>query len=205
MKLRKDEDDTPGEILTIGHSTRSIHEFLEMLAAHDVRRVIDIRTIPRSRHNPQYNTEALAVSLKQSGRSYTHLPGLGGLRRPKPDSVNAGWRNDSFRGFADYMQTKEFTTALDELQSLAAKERVALMCAEAVPWRCHRSLVADALIARGIPVEHIMSAAKRQPHKLTPFAMVQGTCVTYPAEGVTPELNLQPETKLHGGLGPPLR
>ena len=157
-----------------------------MLQAHDVSFLVDVRTIPRSRHNPQFNSDALADSLKQSQIGYRHMSGLGGLRRPAADSMNQGWRNASFRGFADYMQTARFTQALDALIKLAKRQRVAIMCAEAVPWRCHRSLIADALLARGIPVEHIMSLSRRQLHSLTPFAKIHDGQLTYPADG-TPE------------------
>jgi uncharacterized protein (DUF488 family) len=168
--------------MTIGHSTRSIDEFIGLLRAHAVSRVVDVRTIPRSRHNPQFNRDALADSLKAAGLGYVHLPELGGLRHAKTDSINAGWRNASFRGYADYMQTPEFEQSLEELIQLAKEEQIAIMCAEAVPWRCHRSLIADALLIRGIRVEDIMSVTRRQVHTLTPFAKVQGSTITYPAD-----------------------
>lgn len=173
--------EAPPQVLTIGHSTRPIDEFIRMLKAHDVSCLVDVRTIPRSRHNPQFNSDALPVSLKRDDIAYRHMAGLGGLRRPMAESVNAGWRNASFRGFADYMQTQTFRRALDVLIKLAKRQRLAIMCAEAVPWRCHRSLIADALLARGLPVEHIMSPARRQPHTLTPFAKVRDGRLTYPA------------------------
>ena len=156
-------------ILTIGHSTRAITEFIRLLAAHHVRRVIDVRTIPRSRHNPQFNRTELSPVL----------------RRARPDSINTGWRNASFRGYADYMQSKLFRTHLDRCIELARRERVVLMCAEAVPWRCHRSLIADALLARGIPTGEITSGVRVTPHVMTAWARVRGTRVTYPghAEG----------------------
>jgi uncharacterized protein (DUF488 family) len=168
-------------VFTIGHSTRPVETFLAMLAANQITLLVDVRTVPRSRHNPQYNRDTLPASLQAVGIRYLHMPGLGGLRHPRPDSVNDGWRNDSFRGYADYMQTPEFAENLTQLMDMAREERVALMCAEAVPWRCHRSLIADALLVRGIPVEDILSATKTQPHKLTPFAVVQGATITYPA------------------------
>ncbi|HEV2318938.1 MAG TPA: DUF488 domain-containing protein [Verrucomicrobiae bacterium] len=171
-------------VLTIGHSTRPIEEFIRLLQAHEVECLVDVRTIPRSRHNPQFNTDTLPVSLKTAGIGYEHVPDLGGLRRALPDSVNAGWRNTSFRGYADYMQTSQFTKAVEKLIGLGKRRRLALMCAEAVPWRCHRSLIADALVARGIGVEHIMSLSRRQRHVLTPFAKVEGLRITYPAEGL---------------------
>ena len=170
----------PAVVLTIGHSTRPIEEFLHLLDAHGVKRLVDVRTVPRSRHNPQFNKESLPEVLMPRGIAYTHMPGLGGLRRPRKDSTNLGWRNPGFRGFADYMQTAEFAKALSGLIGMAEKERVAIMCAEAVPWRCHRSLIADALLARGVRVEEISSVTRTQPHKLTPFAHVFGSEVTYP-------------------------
>ena len=171
-------------ILTIGHSTRSAEDFLRLLHSHQVHHVVDIRTIPRSRHNPQFNSESLAAFLKTNGIHYTHLPGLGGLRHTTKASVNLAWRNTSFRGFADYMQTPEFEHALEDLIHLAQRDPVALMCAEAVPWRCHRSLVADALTVRKIRVEHIMNFTRRERHTLTPFAKVRGQKITYPARTV---------------------
>jgi uncharacterized protein (DUF488 family) len=168
-------------IFTIGHSTRPIEEFVAMLEAHGVRKLIDIRTVPRSRTNPQFNRDALPGSLERAGIAYLHMPALGGLRRPKADSQNTGWRNTSFRGYADYMQTGEFSAAIEELIELGREDQIAIMCAEAVPWRCHRSLVADALTARGVSTEHIMAATRRQPHTITSFAKVTDTSVTYPA------------------------
>ena len=153
-----------------------------MLLAHGVGRVVDVRTISRSRHNPQFNADSLARSLEQVGVGYVHMAGLGGLRHPARDSLNIGWCNGSFRGFADYMQTPEFATSLDEFIELARQGGVSLMCAEAVPWRCHRSLIADALLVRGIHTEHILSLTRRQVHNLTRFAKVRGSRITYPAE-----------------------
>jgi uncharacterized protein (DUF488 family) len=172
---------TPLTIFTIGHSTRPIDEFIRLLKAHGVQRVVDVRTIPRSRHNPQFNRAQLASALHRGKIHYRHMPGLGGLRRARPDSPNAGWRNASFRGYADYMQTSEFEDNLEGCIDLAKQERVVLMCAEAVPWRCHRSLIADALLARGINASEITSCIRTRPHSLTPFARVKGTHVTYPA------------------------
>jgi uncharacterized protein (DUF488 family) len=170
-----------GIVLTIGHSTRSREALIAALAAHGVERLVDIRTIPRSRYNPQFNREALAELLPAAGIAYEHRPGLGGLRRPRPDSPNGGWRNSSFRGFADYMQTVAFARELDALLAQARSERVAIMCAEAVPWRCHRSLVADALTVRAMPVEHITDESHRLPHKLTAFVRIDGARLIYPA------------------------
>ena len=169
-------------MLTIGHSTHELAEFIGLLLAHGVTKIADVRTIPRSRRNPQFNQETLPGALKAAGIGYIHLPGLGGLRHARPDSPNMAWRNASFRGFADYMQTAEYAESLEQLVELAAKERIALMCAEVVPWRCHRSLIADSLTVRGIAVEHIMSKTHRQPHVLTAWARVEGTRITYPAE-----------------------
>ena len=168
--------------LTIGHSTRTLGEFIALLKAHAVSLIVDVRTVPRSRHNPQFNKDALPGSLKKAGVGYVHMPGLGGLRHAKSDSLNIGWRNASFRGYADYMQTPEFKEQIDNLIQLVKEHRIALMCAEAVPWRCHRSLIGDALTVRGIRTEDIMSLTQCRLHTLTPFALVRGTNVTYPAE-----------------------
>jgi len=171
-------------ILTIGHSTRPIEEFIELLRQHGVERLVDIRTIPRSRHNPQFNGDALARSLRGEHIEYAHLKELGGLRHSRPDSTNLGWRNASFCGYADYMQTEEFEEAVRRLLQVCGEKQCAVMCAEAVPWRCHRSLLADALVARGIAVEHILGASRRDAHHLTPFAKIENGRVTYPkAEG----------------------
>jgi uncharacterized protein (DUF488 family) len=168
--------------LTVGHSTRPIEEFLQLLGENRVIRLIDVRTVPRSRHNPHFNREALAATLRTSGIAYAHFPDLGGLRHARPDSKNLGWRNASFRGFADHMQTPGFDAALDELLAAARGEPVAIMCAEAVPWRCHRSLIADALVARGARAVHILGPGRLQEHELTPFARLDGTSVTYPGD-----------------------
>jgi uncharacterized protein (DUF488 family) len=178
MKGRAPEKCNP--ILTIGHSTLTLEEFVHLLQAHGVEKVIDVRTIPRSRHNPQFNRDTLPDGLRTSGIAYMHMPGLGGLRHPQRVSPNSGWENLSFRGFADYMQTGEFEEQLGRLTEESKKGRIALMCAEAVPWRCHRSLIADALMARGIRVEHILSETHCQAHHLTPFAKISGMRVTYP-------------------------
>lgn len=167
-------------ILTIGHSNRTLDAFVELLTTHGVTRLVDVRTVPRSRHNPQFNADALPDSLAFHSIAHTSMPELGGLRKPRPDSPNRGWRNESFRGYADYMQTPAFVAALEALLALAARDRVAIMCAEALPWRCHRSLIADALLARGVTVAHIMSTAAPRPHVLTSFARIDGTRVTYP-------------------------
>lgn len=168
------------EILTLGHSTRSADEFLSLLQVHGVKCLADVRTIPRSRHNPQFNGDHLAHSLREAGISYSHVSGLGGLRHARRDSINTGWRNAGFRGYADYMQTPDFENALDALIGIARKCRTAIMCAEAVPWRCHRSLIADALVVRGVKVAEITSQTSLRVHALTPWAHVEGTNVTYP-------------------------
>lgn len=171
-------------VLTIGHSTRAIEEFIVLLQTHGATCVADVRTIPRSRHNSQFNMDSLSISLKKAGIGYVHMPGLGGLRHARRDSVNTGWRNTSFRGYADYMQTPEFEQSLDELIHLAIREQVVVMCAEAVPWRCHRSLIGDALLIHGIFTEDIMSATRRQTHTLTSFAEVHGTTIRYPSQNM---------------------
>lgn len=168
-------------VLTIGHSTRPLEAFVDLLKTHGVKMIIDVRTVPRSRHNPQFNLDILPDTLSAVGIAYEHLSGLGGLRNARSDSTNTGWHNSSFRGFADYMQTTEFEKNLEKLIRLSRRKRICLMCAEAVPWRCHRSLIADALQVRGLSVEHIMSKNRRQLHNLTPFARVDGTRITYPA------------------------
>lgn len=165
---------------TIGHSTRPIDEFLGLLQTYGIRLLIDVRTVPRSRFNPQFNSDTLAKSLADARIGYLHTAALGGLRQAKKDSINLGWRNLSFRGYGDYMQTDAFWTALEELMTYGAKQHVAIMCAEAVPWRCHRSLIADALLSRGWTVRHIMSATKSDEHRLTSFAMIEHGRLTYP-------------------------
>jgi uncharacterized protein (DUF488 family) len=171
-------------IYTIGHSTRTLDELLAMLAAHGVRGIADVRRFAGSRRLPQFNAENLAAELPARGLVYLPCPLLGGRRKPSADSVNDGWRNASFRAYADYMQTPEFLEGLEKLTVAAAAAPLAMMCAEAVPWRCHRSLIADALLVRGWSVVDIMSNTKASTHKLTPFAVVRGTILTYPAEAV---------------------
>jgi uncharacterized protein (DUF488 family) len=184
----------PPVVLTIGHSTHPLDEFVGLLRAHGVSRVVDVRTVPRSFRNPQFNKTSLPRSLKKVGLGYVHMPGLGGLRHAKRDSINMGWRNTSFRGYADYMQTPQFAQSLDELIQLASQDRIALMCAEAVPWRCHRSLIADALLVRGICTEDIMTLTRNPVHTLTPFAEVHGTLLTYPAEA-SQDTHIKPKRK----------
>ena len=178
-------DVRPRLVFTIGHSTRTIEAFIRLLKAHGVQRVIDVRTIPRSRHNPQFNRDQLSAALHRTRIHYRHMPELGGLRRARRDSTNTGWRNASFRGYADYMQTSAFREGLDKCIDLAKRERVVLMCAEAVPWHCHRSLIADALLVKGIEAREITSGVRARPHSLTPWARVTGIRVTYPATGVS--------------------
>jgi uncharacterized protein (DUF488 family) len=171
-------------VFTIGHSTHPLEAFVDLLRINEVTVVADVRSVPRSRRNPQFNSDTLPVALSSNGIAYVHIAGLGGLRHPRPDSPNKGWLNDTFRGFADYMQTAEFTTNLQSLIDMARNETVALMCAEAVPWRCHRSLIADALLIRGLRVEHILSKSGTSPHILTPWAQVNGSVITYPAQSI---------------------
>jgi uncharacterized protein (DUF488 family) len=166
-------------IWTIGHSTRAIDEFVALLHTHRIARLADVRTVPRSRRHPHFSADQLPTSLAAAGIDYLHVAGLGGLRRPRRDSTNLGWQNESFRGYADYMQTAPFEEGLRELEAYAA-DRTVIMCAEAVWWRCHRQLIADALVARGVEVRHILSAGPAEPHRLTSFAVVEGRRVRYP-------------------------
>ncbi len=189
MRLSLTEDRSPkstdwpeGAIFTIGHSTLPIERFLGLLRTYGIERLADIRTVPRSRHNPQFNADALTEALTADGIDYAAMPALGGLRHPRKDLPNMGWRNESFRGYADYMQTPAFAEALETLIGMSRERRLAMMCAEAVPWRCHRSLVADALRVRGVPAIDILPNAESRPHTLTPFAQVDGTRLTYPPE-----------------------
>ncbi|MDA8217818.1 MAG: DUF488 domain-containing protein [Dehalococcoidales bacterium] len=167
-------------LYTVGHSTRSLDEFMTLLLSAGLRQVVDVRTIPRSRRNPQFNGTTLAIALQNQGLVYRHLQGLGGLRHARPDSVNLGWRNPSFRGFADYMQTRDFAEALEVLLALAVEAPTVIMCAEALPWRCHRFLIADALVVRAFPVEHLMSPGVSRAHSLHPLAVVDNRLVRYP-------------------------
>ena len=170
----------PEVVYSIGHSNRTLTDFFVLLQAHGVICVVDIRTMPRSHANPQFNRDTFPAALGAQGIGYMHSAGMGSLRHTCPDSPNGGWRNLSFRGYADYMQTPEFAASLNDLLVIGGHERCALMCAEAVPWRCHRSLVADALLVRGISVVDILSLTRTQAHHLTPFARVEGTHITYP-------------------------
>lgn len=167
-------------LFTIGHSTHTLDEFIKLLALEKVALLVDVRTIPRSRHNPQFNIETLPKELLRRGIEYMHMKELGGLRRAHPDSANTGWKNNSFQGYADYMQTPVFEAALQKLIGAAQIEKTAIMCAEAFPWRCHRLLIADALTVRGIQVRHILSAASIKSHAVTAMAQVDGMRITYP-------------------------
>ena len=173
-------------IYTIGHSTRALEVLLALLHAHGIRQLVDVRTVPRSRRHPHFSREALPSPLATEHIDYVHMPGLGGLRTPRPDSINTGFPADGFRGYADYMQTPNFRTSLDALVAHARRAPTAIMCAEAVPSRCHRSLISDALLARGIDVGHIVAIDREEPHAHTPFARRDGARLTYP--GAQPNL-----------------
>ncbi len=173
---------TDTTIFTVGHSTHPIDEFIDILKAHGIKKLIDVRTVPKSRHNPQFNADELAASVRASGITYRRMTALGGLRHTTKDSPNGAWRNASFRGYADYMQTSEFSAAVDQLVERGRSNNAAIMCAEAVPWRCHRSLIGDALLVRDIKVLDIMTATSAKPHTLTSFARVDGRRVWYPPE-----------------------
>jgi len=167
-------------VLTIGHSTRTIDAFLALLDAHGVERLVDVRSYPGSRRYPQFGREALGAALDAAGIHYRHVRDLGGRRRARPDSRHTAWRHEAFRGYADHMETEPFRSALEVLLEEAATGVTAIMCAEALWWQCHRRLIADALVARGVEVWHIMDAATLAPHELTPFARLEGSTVTYP-------------------------
>lgn len=172
-------------VFTIGHSTRAIDEFIDLLKKNKIKQLIDIRSIPGSRHNPQYGQQALEESLKQAGIDYIYIKELGGLRKSSQGELNDGWHNKSFRNYADYMQTEEFAEGLQQLLGLAKKEIVAIMCAEALPWRCHRSLVSDALLAHNVPVCEIIDQKNIREHKLTSFAVIEGKKITYPKSAIS--------------------
>jgi uncharacterized protein (DUF488 family) len=174
-----------GAVFTVGHSTLPIASFIDVLITYGIECLADIRTIPRSPYNPQFNGDTLDGVLRAANMEYVSLQALGGLRHAYKDSPNAGWRNKSFRGYADYMQTQGFKDGLERLIQVSCQKRVAIMCAEALPWRCHRSLVADALGVRGVPVVEILSQTNYRMHSLTPFARVDGVCITYPPEQAT--------------------
>lgn len=179
---------------TVGHSTRSLDELVALLHEHEITLLADVRTIPGSRRMPHFSRASLASALPERGIGYVHMPALGGLRQPRPNSVNLGWRNMSFRGYADYMAQPEFRSGMAELIELGRDAGVAIMCAEAVPWRCHRSLIADALLIRGIAACHILAPGSTQPHRLTPFARADGDRLTYPIQ----EGNSSIDSRLNG-------
>ena len=184
MSSRPRTPSPPPTLWTVGHSNRPLEEFLRLLRAHGATLVVDVRKMPGSRRNRQFGRDTLPQALRQAGIGYVHMLGLGGLRRRRPDSPNTGWENASFQGYADYMLTPEFQQSLQELLERADGQRAVLMCAEAVPWRCHRSLIADALVVRGVAVEHILDASRTQRHVLRPWARVQGALITYPPPAV---------------------
>lgn len=173
---------TSEPIFTIGHGTKTFEEFVAILKEEEIRCVVDVRSIPRSRHNPQFNKDSFPGALEPYAIEYLHMSGLGGLRHSRRDSINTGWRNLSFRGFADYMATEEFAESLDKVVALSGARRIVLMCAETLPWRCHRSLIADALAVRGTSVWHLFKAGKREQHRLTPWARIDGKQLLYPAQ-----------------------
>lgn len=176
------------KLFTIGHSTREIDEFIELLTSHAITQLVDIRTIPKSRHNPQYGQAELKKSLNKSGIQYVYLKELGGLRPAAKNSVNDAWRNKSFRNYADYMQSDEFKQGLDELIKFSQKATTAIMCAEAVPWRCHRGLVSDALLLHNMSVDEIIGSGNTRPHTLTSFSITDGTDITYPKSALKEEI-----------------
>jgi uncharacterized protein (DUF488 family) len=180
--MKAQESHTQVTIFTVGHSTHSLDDFIGLLRAYGIKRLVDVRTIPRSRHNPQFNHDTLGKFLRNRRIGYRRMKELGGLRHSRADSPNTGWHNPSFRGFADYMQTPEFASAVVKLIELATEKVTAIMCAEAVPWRCHRSLIGDALLIRGVEVRDIFSSKITKPHALTDMAKVRGNTVTYPAQ-----------------------
>jgi uncharacterized protein (DUF488 family) len=179
-----------GTIYTVGHSTHTFGELVEMVKAHGVQAIADVRSIPRSRRVPQFNADALTADLPQAGIEYLPFKILGGRRRTSKHSINGAWRNASFRGYADYMQTDAFAEGLELLMEAALQRTIAMMCAEAVPWRCHRSMIGDALVVRGWRVLDIFSPTKATAHQLTRFAHVQGDQITYPPEPVEPDAPL---------------
>ena len=179
-------------LFTIGHSTHSVEEFIALLNAHGIRRIVDVRSIPKSRHVPQFNSEVLASPLQAAGIGYTHLKALGGRRHSRKDSINTGWRNISFRGYADYMATPQFAEGIRVLMQIARNTSTAIMCAEAVPWRCHRSLIADALMLQNWQVSDIISAAPAAEHKLTPFLESVNGQPTYPDSSKSASLFNEP-------------
>jgi uncharacterized protein (DUF488 family) len=180
--MKAQESHSQVTIFTVGHSTHSLDDFMALLRAYGIKQLVDVRTIPRSRHNPQFNHDTLGNFLRNRRIGYRRMKELGGLRHSRADSPNTGWHNPSFRGFADYMQTPEFASAVTKLIELATEKVAAIMCAEAVPWRCHRSLIGDALVIRGVDVRDIFSSKIAKPHVLTAMAKVRGNTVTYPSQ-----------------------
>jgi uncharacterized protein (DUF488 family) len=170
-------------VYTIGHGTRTIEAFVQILQSHEIATVVDVRTITKSRHNPQYNEEDLRKSLTQKGIGYIHCSGLGGLRHTTKDSMNTAWHNESFRGYADYMQTAQFQAALQHIIDIIRQKQTVIMCAETLPWRCHRSLIGDALLLHNIAVTDVINEKSSKPHALTSFAKIDGTTITYPGDG----------------------
>ncbi|HPM42299.1 MAG TPA: DUF488 domain-containing protein [Candidatus Omnitrophota bacterium] len=168
------------KLYTVGHSDKPLDQFIRLLKSHTIKQLVDVRTIPRSRHNPQFNKADLSERLRNKGIGYRHMKQLGGLRHTKAESQNLGWENLSFRGFADYMETDEFAKAIEKLKAIARKKRTAIMCAEAVPWRCHRSLIADALTYHHWKVFHIMSFKSTKIHKITSFLHIFKGKIAYP-------------------------
>ncbi len=160
-------------LFTVGHSTRTWAEFIALLKAWKIEDLVDVRSLPRSRAFPWFTKQRMTKALPKAGIAYVHVPALGGLRKPRKDSVNTGWENARFRAYADFMQTAEFNDGLRELNERRTRRRVCVMCSEAVWWRCHRRMIADAEVARGIPVKHIMSATSATQHELTAFAAVK--------------------------------
>ncbi len=182
----------PRQIFTIGHSTRTWDDFVAILKSHNIQALADVRRFPGSRRHPHFNAGAMKDALPRDAIQYLPMPALGGRRPAQPDSPNTAWRNASFRGYADYMRTPEFLSALDSLQSIASEKPTAFMCAEALPWQCHRSLIADALLIRGWEVLDIYDARQIKPHTLTKFAKVRGTEITYPADDPGLFINITP-------------
>lgn len=195
--MNKTESHGQLTVYTVGHSTHSLDDFVGLLRAYGIERLVDVRTIPRSRHNPQFNRDTLGPLLRNRRISYRYMKELGGLRHTHADSINTGWHNASFRGFADYMQTPEFVTAVMKLVELSREKTTAIMCAEAVPWRCHRSLIGDALIVRGVDVVDIFTLKSAKPHTMTPMAEIHGMRVTYPAEAENESPDVTHESTPH--------
>jgi uncharacterized protein (DUF488 family) len=177
----REGSDLKNTIYTVGHSTRTVEDFITLMKAYAIETVIDVRKVAKSRHNPQYSEDALSKSLAEHNISYMRLEGLGGRRHTTKESMNKAWENLSFRGYADYLQTPEFADSINQLIKVAAEKQSVIMCAETLPWRCHRSLIGDALVIRNIAVEDIISEKSCKPHKLTSFAQVNGNTITYPA------------------------